>query len=202
MISSGTTKAAASKLLHVASQGPSILLSAVRAAVAMIVRTTVKDTLENRGPRYLNRRTGTLIRSVTASPRVEPARIEASRFGTVVRGAWGTSLGYGRRHEFGGTFTDKVRPHVRRLKGSSRRSADDAFAALHAASSPSRKIGTSRLKAMARGLGVAYVRAHSRTTTYRARRMFRDSLKNAAPQLRSVINDALRQGLEGGSING
>jgi len=71
-------------------------------------------------------------------------------------GTFGSHLDYAYKHEFGGTFQEQIREHRRRIR--------------------SRDV---------RGIsaGVTFVRAHTRTRTYRARRMFATALeeKSAIP---------------------
>jgi len=83
------------------------LSAGMRATIGVMVGHVVKNKLRGQ---VLNRRTGTLIRSVTASQEIR----ESDRG---VRGSFGTNLDYGIRHEEGYTGpinvpARKVRAHV------------------------------------------------------------------------------------------
>jgi len=85
---------------------PQAVLVGVQAAIFDLVSYTVDTKFENRNPPYLNRQTGTAIRSITASPRFEVSR-------RAVTGSYGSNLGYVVRHEFGGVETVTVPAHER-----------------------------------------------------------------------------------------
>lgn len=103
---------------------------------------------------YLRRRTGTLIRSITESPRFLISD-------ALVRGEWGSHLDYARVHEEGFVGRVQVRAHVRRLIGTATSKAS------------ARRVK----KALLAGRGrTAFVRAHSRHLNVRARHFMRDTV--------------------------
>ncbi len=123
---------------------------------------------------YLNRRTGTAIRSISASPSWWPIDDGAA-------GTFGSNLDYVKAHEQGFQGTVQVQAHERRLfrYRSARTGA--------------------RLKRRKLVEGaVAEVRAHSRNVNMRARHFFRDTLKEQKPafavRLRKAILVATRLG--------
>ena len=123
----------------------------VRVSILDMVAHVTKNKLRGQ---YLRRRTGTLIRSITASP----------RFATtpeLVSGTLGSNLDYARVHEEGFVGRVQVKAHVRRLVGPA-----------------SSRAGARRLrKALIAGRStVAHVRAHSRHVNVRARHFLRDTV--------------------------
>ena len=143
---------------------PQAVLRGAEAVVLMHARHTINSKLTDANPPFLNQRTGALAYSVAASIHKERATL----VGEKVTATYGTDKDYGAKHEFGGTFTEKVREHVRRVS--------------------SRNVISSRKKIAS---GFAFVRAHTRTRTYRARRMFQTALADlsrfaALPLDRSV----------------
>ncbi len=77
----------------------------VRASILGMVRHVTKNKLRGQ---YLRRRTGTLIRSITASPRFLVRE-------DLVRGAFGSNLDYARAHEEGFSGRVTVRAHLRTM---------------------------------------------------------------------------------------
>ena len=144
------------------------VLNYVRAMVFMLVGHTGRSKLLGQ---VLRRRTGTLIRSITASPRFA---VEGDR----VVGSWGTHLGYGRAHELGFSGLVPVRSHERRLK-------------LRTASGRVRS-ERSRLNLALRGQKTrATVRAHDRYVRIWAKRYLRTSLQEKQPALGYRLRRAL-----------
>jgi len=122
---------------------------------------------------YLNRRTGTAIRSISASPSWWPTDDGAA-------GTFGSNLEYVKAHEQGFQGTVQVQAHERRLFRY-------------------RSARGKRLKRRKRVEGaLAEVRAHSRNVNIRARHFFRDTLKEQKPafdvRLRKAILVATRLG--------
>lgn len=118
------------------------LLVGVKAAIFRLVRHVTTKKLQGQ---VLNRVTGTLIRSIAASPSFRMLR-------SIAVGTAGTRLGYGAKHEFGGTFQETVSAHARR----------------------------EHMRSTAGGASVRVrahqVRAHQVRKKYRARRYFRQSV--------------------------
>lgn len=173
---------AARKLAEMRRSLPAAALAAVRGAVGYFIAYTVKSRFDMKGPRYLNRKTGTAIRSVTTSWKIEASQRDDTR----VAAAWGSNLDYVMKHEFGGTYREHVRAYVRRLKP---RTSKKTRAAAREAIGMQSNLAAKRAQASA--LGVAYVREHSRTRTYRERRMFRDALDDRDYILGSALRFAV-----------
>jgi len=130
----------------------------------------VRDVTRNRlRGQYLKRRTGTLIRSITASPRIEVSE-------DFIRGLWGSHLGYARAHEEGFTGVVQVPGHTRRLieRVSSKASAKRVRRSL--------KAGRKRF---------ANVRPHGRRVHLRARRFMRDTVRDRSPEALARVRRAL-----------
>lgn len=141
------------------------------ATALMHTRHTINTKLTEANPPYLNQRTGALAFSVAESIRQERATLVGDR----VRTAYGTDKHYGYKHEVGGTYKEAVRAHSRRVK--------------------SRNVKSGRALAAS---GVAFVKAHTRTRTYRARRMFATAITQLANEsaipLARAIDILLREG--------
>ncbi len=155
---------------------PEAALVAVRANVADAVRYAVLQELSGQ---RLHRRTGTLQRDVTASPKAEPPRIDSP---SLITGTVGTSLGYGKAHELGFQGTVNVRAFTRRKVAVRRNSRGTVT-----------KKTTARLKAALRGGGgnVVYVRAHQMRMNIVAKHYIRDAIKAVEPKLRDYTMRAL-----------
>ncbi len=143
---------------------PEVIEAGVRASILYMTRDVAKNRLLGQ---YLRRRTGTLIRSVEASPRID----EVSR--QRIRGAWGTHLGYGMAHEIGFVGTVTVPEHTRRRF---------RFRS---------KTGK-RLRKRVREEGVIRVRQHSRQMRIRARHYIRDTVREAREPTARRLAKALR----------
>lgn len=94
------------RLVELGDRLPATVREAARASVLDMAQHVVSTKLIHGAPQYLNRRTGTLVRSVTASPRATATRDR-------VRASFGTHLDYGRAHELGFHGTVTVRAHFR-----------------------------------------------------------------------------------------
>jgi hypothetical protein len=145
---------------------PDAMLVAVQAIVADAVRYAVTEELLGQ---KLHRRSGTLIRDVTASPSVEPPRIDTP---SQITGTIGTSLGYGKAHELGFIGTVNVREHTRR-KVAVRRNSRGMVEA------KSRR----RLRLLHGSGNYAYVRGHKMRMNIRAKYYLRDAVKAVEPKL-------------------
>lgn len=105
-------------LKDVEDQLPKTLGVGIHSGLGLMVADVVKTKLIRANPPYLNRRTGTLIRSISASPSVTVTE-------NVIRGTFGSNLDYARHHEEGFTGTITVPAHTRkahRRRGPSGRS--------------------------------------------------------------------------------
>ena len=135
-------------------------------------------------PRGLRHQTGRLGRNVNASAYARP--LDAA--GTIFVQQWGSNLPYAAKHEYGGTYTEQVRAHPRRLTKMSKGEAQATYNSLKKSYGRVRTFGSAReslrsVREAGRAQGIAYVRAHSRTRTYIERRMFRDA--------RAEVGDAI-----------
>lgn len=157
------TEAAQRRFEALREVGPKALAVAARRSLLLLVRHVTRQKLMGQ---VLRRRTGTLIRSITASPRVEVTP-------NVVRGTFGSHLGYAQAHEEGFTGTVSVRAHVRRVR------ARDVRARVEG-----------RRRIIARGIAV--VRAHSRRVNLRPRYFLRATMKEKAADVQRRFARALR----------
>lgn len=173
---------AIARIRETGKQLPNAALAAVRGAVGYFIAYTIKSRFLNKGPRYLNRQTGSAIRSVTASWKIEPPTKDDAH----ASATWGSNLSYVMKHEFGGTYSEHVRAYIRRLKP--RMSRKTAAAVREVVGMQSTEAAR---RDQARSLGTAYVRAHDRTRTYRERRMFRDALDDRDYILDSALRFAV-----------
>lgn len=130
---------------------PQAVLRGTEAVALMHARYTINTKLTEANPPYLNQVTGRLAYSVAESIHRERATL----VGEKATATYGTDVDYGAKHEYGGTFTEQVRAHVRRIA--------------------SRNIMAGRRK---NASGVTFVKAHTRNRTYRARRMFTSAVDN------------------------
>lgn len=157
---------------------PRTLLMGMKSYVLRLTRYVVTRKLSGPGGKTdtLNRDTGTAIRSTAASPRtsLSPER---------VLGSVGARPEYVAKHERGGTYVEHVPAHERRLsrvqKRAERRRQRTAG------------LGSFGIATVLRAYRIR-VRAHSRTVTYRARRMFRSSLRETAALARASFRKAMR----------
>lgn len=144
----------------------------VREAILLNVRDVTKTKLRGQ---YLNRRTGTLIRSVTASRSDEMTE-------TMVRGSFGTHLDYGKAHEVGFRGQVQVAAHTRRLV----RTRTNRQGQL------SKKSAKALKRKLQRGLKTtAHVRAHSRRVNIRPRYYLRDTLRENIGKTKQRVIRAL-----------
>lgn len=143
------------------------------ATALMHTRHTINTKLTEANPPFLNQRTGALAYSVSESIKQERATLVGDR----VRAVYGTDKDYGYKHEVGGTYKEQVRAHTRRVKSRNVRSGR----ALNAT-------------------GVAFVKAHTRNRTYRARRMFATALAQLSAEATIPIARAMETLLKDGRI--
>ena len=138
----------------------------IRSGLGLMVRNVTRNRLRGQ---YLKRRTGTLIRSIAASPRIEVSE-------DFIRGLWGSHLGYARAHEEGFTGVVQVPGHTRRLleRVSSKASAKRVR----------RSLASGRKR-------FANVRPHGRRVHLRARRFMRDTVDQMGPEALRRIRRAL-----------
>jgi len=151
----------------------------------------VLDVTKNRlQGQYLNRRTGTLIRSITASPFVQV-------LDTVIRGIWGSNLSYARVHEEGYRGRIRVPGHER---GAHRRTGHSRRAHRRRPYTYTNRAGTSvtvRAHTVRGGVIRTHrVRAHavrslSRLVSFRARHFMRDTVRDQGPEAMRRIRRAL-----------
>jgi len=132
----------------------------------------VADVAKNRLlGQYLNRRTGTAIRSFPPSIRVEI-------LDELIRGVWGSNVEYVRVHEEGFDGSVQVPAHTRRLIEQVRSKA--------AARRVRRKLRAGRKR-------FAHVRAHRRRVSFRARRFMAHTARDKGPEanrrvIRAIIH--------------
>ena len=158
---------------------PPTLRNAGMAAALICARHTVKTKLIADNPPFLNRRTGTLVRSVSASPR---SVLASDR----VLASFGTRLGYGYRHEVGGTFTEivhahHVAPHVRRA---------------HARKAP----GGRRVWVSESRVDSYWVAQYSVVRVYRRRAMFATALEEKRDVAPAAVAASMRLLMEKGKV--
>ena len=168
----------------------------IHAGLGLMVAHVTKTKLINANPPYLNRRTGTLIRSISASPRV------AIRDRSVL-GTFGSNLDYARMHEVGfvgriarpahtvpahqvrahSVRTHRVRPHSRTINGRTHQ--------VKAHVVRGHVVTAHRVEAH-------QVRAHKANVRYRARHFLRDTVgekgADAARMIRRAIIHLTRTG--------
>ncbi len=144
---------------------PKVLEVIVRASMLWSTRDVIRNRLLGQ---YLKRDTGTGIRSIAASPRIE------KRSQLRVVGAWGTHLGYMMAHERGFRGAVQVRAHTRRKFRRTKQSGEP-------------------LKQKKQVSGVAIkVRAHIRNVDIVARNFIRDTQRAAHGPTRRMVRKAMR----------
>ena len=154
----------------------------VRQSIFSMVAHVAKNKLRGQ---YLRRQTGTLIRSITASPSVEISRER-------VAGSFGSNLGYARMHEEGFKGRLQVRAHIRRLTprlkpASIRRQLHygvNYFGRLVEAGATLRRTYAIQKR-------YAHVRAHSRRVDIRARHFLLDTLTEKTGETNLNVRKAL-----------
>jgi hypothetical protein len=142
------------------------MLAGGKAAVLVMSKHAVDRELSfpKSGPPVfpgLRWQTGHLRRTVAASPEAH-ATSETSG-----EASFGTSAPYGVKHELGWEGTESVPQHVRRIKTRS-------------VSESGRKVAQ----------GIAFVRAHERYVTYRARRYLGRTLETDSPLVERIVDRA------------
>lgn len=163
---------------------PKAVRASVAAAVQFFIAYTIRTAFENKGPKYLNRRTGSAIRSVTASGQLIPI----TETDTVIAGGFGSNLDYVRAHEFGFRGNENVKQYTRRInaKKTSVNRLSQARQAVRMQST------LERAKVQARELGTCVVRAHTRRVNMRERRMFRDALEARWYVFNAICRNAIQ----------
>jgi hypothetical protein len=150
---------------------PATVAVGLRESVLLMIADVTKNRLRGQ---YLHRRTGTLIRSITASPPARPEVTLQGDGGGLVRDWFGTHLDYGRAHELGFRGRVQIPAHTRRLT----RNVKRAKARLRQAQKrlgPAAPVGG----LSSAGFAVkrfAHVRPHSRFMRIRARHYLRDTI--------------------------
>jgi len=129
------------------------------------VRVVTKEKLLGQ---YLNRRTGTLIRSEVASQRVNQG-------GDLVVGSFGTNLDYGIKWEEGFDGYETVPAHTRRRTASQRASFRAAAKRIGLSSKQVNASSSLRL-----GMQLIQVREHKAHRVYKAKHFNRDALNENA----------------------
>ena len=133
------------------------ILGAVRAVMAQLsMRLSSKAKEDKLSGQVLNVRTGRLRRSITF-------RVEDQ--GPLVVGMVGTNVEYAARHEFGGSFDERVRQHMRQMKMAWGREMKNPRA--------------------------VQVRAHTRHVELPARSFLRSALAEMEPAVRQEIANAV-----------
>ena len=152
-------------------KAPEALRNAGMAAALVISKHAIETKLIEANPPFLNRRTGTLVRSVSASPRSVLA-------GDRVIASFGSHLDYAYKHEVGGHFTEWIKGH--RVRRYLRRA--------HA----QRTFGGRRVWVGEAEIGSHWVKAHSVSRIYRRRRMFATALNEKREIVPALVRAALR----------
>lgn len=150
---------------------PGAVMAGVKAGTLAMVRHVTRDKLLGQ---YLNRRTGTLIRSITASPRF-------TRTPQTILGEFGSNLDYARYHEEGFTGAIHV-PAYNRIRS---RALADAAKKFHRRK---KFLTASQLRAVSPWI---HVRAHARRVSYRARHFLRDTVSERTVEARRLVWRAL-----------
>lgn len=165
-------------------QGPKFgrtILSGLRAGILWMVQDVIRNRMINANPPYLNRVTGTGVRSVTASP----PRGRGTVSQHVAQDWFGSNLDYIRAHELGFRGNVSVRAHAvkshrRQVWGGGGRSGG--------------KTGqTVTIQAHER-------RAHTRRVELRARHFFRDTMSAGTGRTRMSVAKSLLVYLRTGRI--
>jgi len=145
-------------------QLPQTIKAVALASAVYGAKVAVETKFIEANPPYLNRKTGHASRSVAASPKA--ALLDQFR----ARGTYGSNIWYVKRHEEGGTYSEKVpahrvKAHWRRLPESQQR------ASYHGRG---RKRSAYRIRTQTR-VKEHLVRGYFVSRKYRARHMFRDT---------------------------
>lgn len=140
------------------------VFSGVQASIFWMVRHVTRQKLLGQ---YLNRRTGTLIRSITASP-------EFNVTDTEVVGVFGSNLDYARYHEEGFSGILPVAEFYRR----------PAFTEMDA------EAGSKRSDTFFTARSIR-VRAHTRRVEHHARYFLRDTVSEGTPQAGINVRKAI-----------
>jgi hypothetical protein len=146
----------------------------IKQALSVSIDVMIRDIVINRlEGQYLNRVTGTLIRSITASKSAEVS-------GDLILAKYGSNLPYAKIHEEG--FVGRI--HVR---GFSRTMTPQVTSKKKA------RLTKRRLKKKGGGLRkrVHYVKPHTRLVDFAARYFFRDTLRDNFPATQDRVVHAL-----------
>lgn len=152
--------------------------AAVRASVLDMVRHVTKEKLLGQ---VLNRRTGTLIRSITASPGFLVTD-------QAVRGWFGSNLDYARMHEEGFKGTVEVPAHLRRHARGGRFERE------------ARGLGLSLRDLRRQRALMIPVRAHTRKVDIRAKHFLRDTIRERDAASRAKLRSALLHLIRTGNV--
>lgn len=121
-----------------------------------------------------------------------------------IQGSVGTNVSYGRRFELGGSWTENVRAHLRKVKlalnrdGSFRTQADVWHAQGNtgpATASQARRLVFAKKGAKKTIGGQFMVKAHSRKVNVKPRRFLQESLDEMRPNIRGRLLAAINGGL-------
>jgi hypothetical protein len=149
----------------------------VRASILGMVAHVTKNKLRGQ---YLHRRTGTLIRSITASPAFQSSE-------EVVRGTFGSNLDYARAHEEGFSGKVQVKAHLRKLAPrkllKARRLASGEMIL--------RAKDVRRNRRIARRSRFAHVRPHSRQVDIPAKHFLADTVADKTAETGANVRKAV-----------
>lgn len=145
---------------------PKTLAAAMWASLDYLVADVVLNRLSGQ---YLHRRTGTLQRSITASPRVV-------KKGRGVRGVFGSHLEYARKHEEGFEGFVDIPAHTR---------------APHAVRAHQRALKTGRVQIQAHRRRGAEVQAYRQYQVIQGRHFLRDTVKEGQPVIEKRFRRAI-----------
>lgn len=166
---------------------PKALGVAMKSAVGMLVKHTTKEKLRGQ---VLRRRTGTLIRSVTASQKVT-----VSKEGVV--GSFGTNLWYGVAHEQG--FTGSINVPAHSVGAHTRQAHTVRAHRVRAHQRTSKKGRTYEVPSYivaehsvgAANVGAHPVRAHAARVNYRARYYLSSTLNEKSGEILLRVKKAV-----------
>jgi hypothetical protein len=147
---------------------PTLRQTALAAALMMAAHAHDRKFIQANPP-FLNRRTGTAARSVSASPRARLTRDRAI-------GIFGSHIEYVRKHELGGTYREYVPTH--RVRAHSRRVT--AF----------RIAGSAQMRDVK--VGSYLVRSHYVMKRYRRREMFGTTVREKRDDVPPLLERAIR----------
>lgn len=139
------------------------IVGAMRGAIlASVIALSAKVKDEKLSGQVLKTRTGRLRRSINH---------KTSEAGDVLTGTVGTNVEYARRHEFGGTFDEQVRAHMRTC----------------------RQVFGQQLRAPIR----VSVRAHPRHVVLPERSFLRSAFTESLPGIQARMENAIKEAVNG-----